>query len=245
MGRSDRYTSRGCFARCGAQDPFLCLSGISVKVCLSPAHLTMTSPTHPSPHPPNLSLNPSPHSPVHPSSYLRTCTSPYRLTCPTHLLMVLHSSSNHASFSIHHPPTHPSIQPSTHPPTHLPTHPCMHSPKHLKPTHPSTHSSITHPPYTDLSTYHPTIHPPVHKSIHSSFHPLIHLLPICSFISPIDSIHSMYPFAHHPPHPFSLPLSEGLNHTQRKCNKTPTRGVHRLLEQVGICPLGGGGSALI
>lgn len=131
IGRSDRYALRGCFARCGAQDPFLCLSGISVKVCLSPAHLTMTSPTHPS-------------SPPHPQPMLKSI---YPLTCasiflpqdlyippPTHPPLIfswsfmhpptmLHSPSithRPIHLSIHHPPTHPSIQPSTHPSTYPP-----------------------------------------------------------------------------------------------------------------------------
>lgn len=206
IGRSDRYASRGCFARCGAQDPFLCLSGISVKVCLSPAHLPMTSPTHPSPPHPQPMLKsiypltcasnvlpqdlyiPPPTQPPNSSSHGPSCT--------LQPCFILHPSPT--PLSIYPSITHPPIHLSSHPLTHLPTHPCMHSPKHPKPTHPSTHSSIVHPHYTDLSTYHLTIHPPFHKSIHSSIHSLIHLLPIRSFTSSIYSIHSMYPFCSPP-----------------------------------------------
>lgn len=86
-------------------------------------------------------------------------------------------------FILHPSPTHPS--------TYLPTHVCTHLNIQNPPTHLLIHPSFIHP----TLTYQLTIHPPFHKSIH----PLIHLLPIRSFISSIYSIHSMYPFAHHPP----------------------------------------------
>lgn len=166
---------------------------------------------------------------MHPSSYLRTCISPHQLTrpssshgpsCTLQPRFILHPSPT--ALSIYPSITHPPIHLSSHPLTHLPTHPCMHSPKHPKPTHPSTHSSIVHPPYADLSTYHPTIHPPFHKSIHSSIHPLIHLGPIRSFTSSIYSIHSMYPFCS-PPTPsfFFTPVGRTQSHPENSVMRHP------------------------
>lgn len=141
----------------------------------------------------NPSLNLSTHSPVHPSSYLRTCISP-PTNSPAQLIFSGSFSTLPPRFILHPSPTHPS--------TYLPTHVCTHLNIQNPPTHLLIHPSFIHP----TLTYQLTIHPPFHKSIHPSIHPLIHLLPIRSFISSIYSIHSMYPFAHHPPSFFFSPV---------------------------------------